>query len=90
MNTFIYLSILPEALIASMLPPKDFGEYMATGTKKRTRGQAIFFEVDATIAKNILPMEYISKRCVRKEDGAPKSSVYLTDYRALEFFLFRH
>lgn len=84
MNTFIYLSVLPEALIASMLPPKDFAEYMATGTRKKARGQAIFFEVDQDIARNLLPAEYISKRCVRKPDGSPKSSVYLTVYRALE------
>jgi hypothetical protein len=84
MNTYVYLSVLPEALIASMLPPKDFAEYMATGTRRKTRGQAIFFEVDQDIARNILPAEYISKRCIRKPDGAPKSSVYLTIYRALE------
>ena len=84
MNTFIYLSVLPEALIASMLPPKEFAEYMATGTRKKTRGQAIFFEVDQDLARNILPSEYISKRCVRKPDGSPKSSVYISVYRALE------
>lgn len=44
MNKFFYLSVLPEALIASMLPPKDFGEYMATGTRKKTQGQAIFLK----------------------------------------------
>lgn len=84
MNTFVYLSILPEALIASMLPPMEFGEYMAVGSKKRTRGQAIFFEIDQDIARNILPTEYISRRCIRKPDGTPKNSVYLTIYRALE------
>ncbi len=84
MNTFVYLSVLPEALIASMHPPKDFAEYMATGTRKKTRGQAIFFEVDQDLARNLLPAEYISRRCVRKPDGSPKSSVYLTIYRALE------
>ena len=84
MNTFIYLSVLPEALIASMLPPKDFAEYLATGIKKKTRGQAIFFEVDQDIARNILPAEYINKKCIRKPDGSPKSSVYLSIYRVLE------
>jgi hypothetical protein len=84
MNTYIYLSVLPEALIASMLPPKDFAEYMATGTRKKARGQAIFFEVDQDIARNLLPTEYISRRCVRKQDGSPKNSVYITIYRALE------
>lgn len=43
MKRYLYLSLLPEALIASMLPPEEFGNYLAVGTKKRTRGQAIFF-----------------------------------------------
>ena len=34
MSKFIYLTATPEALIASMLPPKEFGEYLSTGTKK--------------------------------------------------------
>jgi hypothetical protein len=72
MNTYVYLSVLPEALIASMLPPKDFAEYVATGSRKKTRGQAIFFEVDQDIARNILPAEYIIRRCIRKPDGSPK------------------
>jgi hypothetical protein len=32
--------LIPEALIASMLPPVDFGTYLAVGTKKRTSGDA--------------------------------------------------
>jgi hypothetical protein len=36
MSKFIYLTANPEALIASMLPPADFGAYLSTGTKKRT------------------------------------------------------
>ena len=43
MSVYLYLSLIPEALIASMLPPLDFGTYLAIGTKKRTRGQAMFF-----------------------------------------------
>jgi hypothetical protein len=46
MSKFIYLTATPEALIASMLPPEDFGEYLSIGTKKRNKGQAIFFEID--------------------------------------------
>jgi len=84
MKTYFYLSVLPEALIASMLPPREFGEYMATGTRKRTQGQAIFFEVDQDSAMNIIPMDYVNQHCVRKADGSPKSSVYLTVYRVLE------
>lgn len=84
MKRYIYLSLTPEALIASMLSPEDFGSYLATGTKKRTRGQAMFFEVDMEAVKEMLPMDYIEKRCVPQEGGRPKSSVYLSIYRVLE------
>jgi hypothetical protein len=84
MDKYLYLSTTPEALIASMLPPKEFGAYMATGTKKRNVGQAIFFEVDLEQIKDSLNMSYIDSRCVKKEDGSPKSSVYLSVYKVLE------
>jgi len=46
MGKYIYLTCNPEALVASMLPPEGFGLYLSTGTKKRNKGQSIFFEVD--------------------------------------------
>jgi hypothetical protein len=84
MNKYIYLSITPEALISSMLTPIEFGEYMATGTKKSNKGEAIFFEVDLEQIKSLIDMDYVNSRCVSKADGKPKSSVYLSVYRALE------
>ncbi len=44
MTVHLYLSMLPEALIASMLSPEEFGIYYAVGSQKKSRGQAIFFE----------------------------------------------
>jgi hypothetical protein len=84
MSKFIYLTATPEALIASMLPPVDFGSYLSTGTKKRNRGQAIFFEVDLGQIENLIDMESLNRRCVAKADGRPKSSVYLSVYKTLE------
>lgn len=84
MSTFIYLTATPEALIASMLPPADFGAYLSTGTKKRNKGQAIFFEVDLEQIKDIIDIESLNRRCVAKPDGKPKSSVYLSVYKVLE------
>ena len=46
MTVHLYFSLIPEALIASMLPPEQFGQYYATGHKYKSKGQAIFFEVD--------------------------------------------
>ncbi|MCK4751197.1 MAG: hypothetical protein KAT15_29260 [Bacteroidales bacterium] len=83
MKKFYYLSATPESLVASHLPPVDFGNYLAVGTKKRTRGQAIFFELDPEKIEN-LPKEHIEKRLVPYKDGEPKRSLFLSIYRVLE------
>lgn len=84
MSKYIYLTCTPEALVASMLPPQGFGMYLSTGTKKRNKGQTIFFEVDLSQIEKIIDLESLNKRCVAKEDSSPKSSVYLSVYRVLE------
>src|SRR5665647_3637266 len=84
MSKFIYLTATPEALIASMLPPEAFGEYLSTGTKKRNKGQALFFEVDLSRIEQLIDMNSLNQRCVAKPDGSPKSSVYLSVYKVLE------
>jgi hypothetical protein len=84
MDKYIYLTCNPEALVASMLPPQDFGLYLATGTKKRNKAQTIFFEIDLSKIEHLMDMESLNKRCVAKSDGSPKSSVYLSVYRVLE------
>lgn len=84
MKRYLYLSLTPEALIASMLEPEEFGNYLAVGTKKRTRGQAIFFEVDPDFESDFFPLKDIEERCVPHKDGTPKRSVYLSIYRVLE------
>jgi len=84
MDKYVYLTATPEALIASMLPPEEFGAYLSTGSKKRNRGQAIFFEVDLSQIENLIDMESLNHHCVTKADGSPKCSVYLSVYRVLE------
>lgn len=84
MRKYLYLSLLPEALIASMLSPEEFGNYLAIGAKKITRGQAIFFEVDMNPIDLEIDMKEIETKCVPHPDGSPKRSLYLSIYRALE------
>jgi hypothetical protein len=80
----IYLSVIPQALIASMLEPEAFGRYYSVGTKVHSRGEAIFFEVDPTLLPaGEFPLELAAQRCVAKPDGSPKKSVYLAIYRVL-------
>lgn len=84
MSKYVYLTCTPEALVASMLPPEGFGLYLSTGTKKRNRAQVIYFEVDLEKIESLIDVESLNRRCVAKEDGSPKSSVYLSVYRVLE------
>jgi hypothetical protein len=88
MTKYLYLSITPEALIGSMLPPAEFGQYMATGTKKCNRSQYIFFGLDFEQVMPMFSSDYFNSRCVTKPDGKPKSTVYLSIYRVLEFIPF--
>ncbi|HHX08115.1 MAG TPA: hypothetical protein GX730_01590 [Chloroflexi bacterium] len=84
MAIHLYLSLLPEALIASMLSPEDFGTYYAVGSAKKSRGQAMFFEVDPNFRHPYFRMEEAIQRCVPHEDGSLKASVYVSVYRVLE------
>jgi hypothetical protein len=79
----VYLSLIPQALIASMLTPQEFGIYYAIGQKARTRGEAIFFELDPGFRSEDFPFDLIEKRCVPHPGGAPKNSLYLSIYRVL-------
>ncbi len=81
---YIYLSLYPESLIASMLEPEQFGTYLATGTKKRTQGPAMFFDLRNDFTSKDFDLELAKKRCVPKPNGEPKHSVYLSIYRVLE------
>ena len=84
MNVFLYFSVIPEALVASMLPPDEFGAYLATGTEKRSHGQAIFFEISPDFQSDYFDLDEARIRCVPRPDGNPKNSVYLSIYRVLE------
>lgn len=80
----LYLSLMPEALIASMLGPEDFGTYYAVGSARTTQGQAVFFELDPDFRHPELPIEETLARCIPHADGSPKRTAYASVYRVLE------
>lgn len=82
-GTHLYLSLLPQALVASMLGPEEFGAYYAVGRKLHIQGEAIFFEVDPAYRSGEFPFELVAKKCVPGPRGEPKKSVYLAIYRVL-------
>ena len=83
-DTHLYLSLIPQGLIASMLNPREFGSYYSVGASVQSCGEAIFFEVDPSrLPEGEFPLHLIAQRCVTKPDGSPKKSVYLAIYRVL-------
>lgn len=80
----LYLSLMPEALVFSMLPPREFGRYLAIGTEKRTRGEVIFAEVNKDALSDEFELEKLSERCRPHSDGRPRKSSYISIYRVLE------
>ena len=84
MTVHLYLSLVPEVLIASMLEPNEFGNYYAVGTKKKSSGQAIFLEIDPNFRSKYFRIKEGISRCVPHDDGTPKASIYISVYRVLE------
>jgi len=84
MAIYYYLSMVPESLVASMLPPEEFGTYLAVGTEKRSRGRAVFFDLKDGFQGEGFDLSTVPERCVPHPDGLPKHSVYVAIYRALE------
>lgn len=82
--SYLYLSLLPESLVASMLPPEEFGAYLATGTAKQPHGQAMFFSLKQGFQSDVFDLSDIDRRCTPHADGRPKHSVYFAIYRVLE------
>lgn len=84
MNYHLYLTLTPEALIASMLSPEEFAAYYAIGEHSKPNGQVMFIEIDPLFRSDQLQIDKAVARCVPNADGTPKSSVYISIYRVLE------
>lgn len=84
MTIHLYLSLIPEALIASMLDPEEFATYYAVGTTKKQHGEAMFIEIDSSFRHDFFRIDEGLRRCVPHADGSPKKSVYISTYRVLE------
>jgi len=83
-DTYLYLSLIPEALVASMLPPEEFGRYLAVGTHKRSLGAAMFFSLKPEFRSDFFDWSVIERQCVPHADGSPKHTAYMGVYRVLE------
>lgn len=84
MNYHLYLTLIPEALIASMLNPEEFASYYAVGESSKSNGQVLFIEIDPAFRNNFFSIDSAIARCVPTLAGLPKNSVYISIYRVLE------
>lgn len=84
MNCHLYLTLIPEALIASMLNPEEFAAYYAVGERGKSNGQVLFIEIDPDFRNDFFDIEKGLGRCVPTPEGLPKHSVYISIYRVLE------
>ncbi|AQT67394.1 hypothetical protein STSP2_00538 [Anaerohalosphaera lusitana] len=84
MDTYLYLSVIPESLVMSMLGPEEFGTYLAVGTQKRSKEHAIFFELDKDFKSDYFDLDAAREKCKPHDNGEPKHSVYVSIYRVLE------
>lgn len=83
MKPYLYLSLMPESLVASHLAPAEFGAYLATGNQKRARGQALFFKLTDAYAEKLLAAKSLAP-ALERPDGTARRSDYLSVYRVLE------
>ncbi len=83
METYLYISLIPEALVLSHLPPEKFGAYLATGSKRQIEGPALFLSVDQSADLSAFRIEEGRARCVTHPDGSPRCSTYLSVFNVL-------
>lgn len=85
MDIHLYLMCFRhEALVASHLPPDQFGTYMAVGTHRNTFGKMMFFEIQRNFESAELGIDKLDLICAPHADGRPHRSKYLSVYRAME------
>ena len=84
MPIYYYLSMTPESLVASMLPPEEFGTYLAIGTRQMAHGQAMYFDLDFDGEVGDFALSYAKEHCTPHANGHMKHSLYLAIYRVLE------
>ena len=83
MESHLYLSLIPEALILSQLTPAEFGRYIATGSKRQIEGPAVFIEIDLNTDLEVFRVKEALERCVPHSDGSPRRSVYVAIHNVL-------
>ena len=58
---YLYAIMFPNhALVASMLPPVEFGKHYTVGSSRFFHGQVVFAEIDIGVPERLFPYRPIS------------------------------
>jgi len=81
----LYMIVFPiNALVASQLEPKEFGEHYTTGGFKHFSGKMIFAEIDINFRDDYFEIDKYLDLTVPYEDGSPKKTKFIKSYAVLE------
>lgn len=84
-DKYLYSIMYPNfALVASMLPPEQFGKHYALGSSRFFQGQVIFAEIDINFRHEYFAIDKALETLKPKEDGSPKRTKFVKTYRVLE------
>ncbi|MFP6882766.1 MAG: hypothetical protein VCA34_17580, partial [Roseibacillus sp.] len=72
------------ALVASNLPPSEFGRHYTVGSSRYYHGQVIFAQIDDNFRNEFFPIDRLLKEVVPNTAGRPKRTKFIATYRVLE------
>ncbi|MFP6865807.1 MAG: hypothetical protein VCA35_07690 [Roseibacillus sp.] len=72
------------ALVASNLPPSEFGRHYTVGSSRYYHGQVIFAQIDDNFRNEFFPIDRLLKEVVPNAVGRPKRTKFIATYRVLE------
>ena len=82
---YLYSIMYPNyGLVASMLPPAEFGKHYTIGSSRYFQGQVIFAEIDINFRQEYFPIDRYLADVKPKPDGSPKRTKFIKTYRVLE------
>ena len=81
----LYLVLYPNSsLVASQLEPIQFAQHYAQGSTRSSGGNFLFIEVDPDFRNDYFKIDIAYKDLKPHEDGRPKATKFISNYRTLE------
>ena len=81
----LYVIMWPNyALVASMLPPKEFGRHYTIGSSRYFHGTVVFAEINGDYRHEFFQIDKLLEDVKTGPDGAPKRTKFIATYRVLE------